>query len=258
MQIRTLFLIIGLGLALGLSAQTGSLQELAKDNLEAGITGGDQAESNYYVLKAENQLYFKQYKDAYKLAKKALKLDDNNRDALVLAGDILYAMDKSSKALSYYNKAMAMGIEDPRLLYKIANTNLQYGNYTEAIETLGKAIMLEPENQDLYMLRGQAKMALQLYSEALRDYDKVLEIDPGMARAYANRGFCLMQLGNYQKALENLNKALTITPNDAEMLYQRGLTYIKAYNIGKGCDDLRSAKARGYEPAEKAIKENCQ
>lgn len=225
--------------------------------MEAGLTGGDKAESYYYVLKAENQLYFKQYKDAYKLIKKALKLDENNREALVLAGDILQAQGKSSKALQYYNRAKDLGLENPNLLYKIALTNMQYGNYPEAIESLGRAIALDPENPELYESRANAKYEMKLFSEAINDYNKVLEFTPSNAKALARKGFSYTQLGNYQQALEFLNRSITINPESGEALYQRGITYIKAYNKGKGCDDLRTAKQKGYEQAAAAIKENC-
>ena len=56
------------------------------------------------------------------------------------------------------------------------------------MQTLTKAIELNPNYAKAYYNRGIAKFDLQDYKGAIADYTKAIELNPNYAKAYYNRG----------------------------------------------------------------------
>lgn len=243
--------------------QISNASEIANQMISAGLEDKDSQEakkdeSNYYLLLGEKDFYFKNYKESWKSIKKSIKLYPNNKNALILAGDLYYETDKANKALKFYNQAASIGELDPALLYKIGVTNLEHGNYLEAIENFTKAINTIPNNPEYHLGRANAKYQAKMYGSAIEDFDSALSFDPGLQEAYRNKGYCYTQTGNFQLALENLSKAIEINPNDGLAFLQRGLTYIRAYNNSKACEDLTIAVNLGEPGAQKYYKDTCK
>ena len=66
-------------------------------------------------------------------------------------------------------------IED---LIKSGKIHLDEENYNDALSFFEQALSLEPENPDLWNLKGMALRSLGRYDEALDCYNKSLDIDP--------------------------------------------------------------------------------
>jgi|TARA_B110000014_G_scaffold224116_1_gene182154 Flp pilus assembly protein TadD len=66
-------------------------------------------------------------------------------------------------------------IED---LIKSGKIHLDEENYNDALSFFEQALSLEPENPDLWNLKGMVLRSLGRYDEALDCYNKSLDIDP--------------------------------------------------------------------------------
>ena len=58
--------------------------------------------------------------------------------------------------------------------------------------------------------------------EAVESLDRALALQPGLAAALSNRGFALRELARFDEALENLDRALAIEPGYAAAHGHRG------------------------------------
>ncbi|PKL70830.1 MAG: hypothetical protein CVV30_05665 [Methanomicrobiales archaeon HGW-Methanomicrobiales-1] len=100
------------------------------------------------------------------------------------------------------------------------------GDLEKAIALFDKALVLEPENDMVWVLRGSLLSELGRYPEALASYDKALAIRPDYDVAWYNRGMALRKLARYTDAVTSFDRALTINPafanakKDREMALQ--------------------------------------
>ncbi|MFR9650510.1 MAG: tetratricopeptide repeat protein [Rikenellaceae bacterium] len=150
--------------------------------------------------------------------------------------------------------------------------------YTSSIETLTRAITLEPNNPYLYLCRSaiRAKMiefintiestfqrisidsdpANRLnnsvkrnfdYSEALSDIDQAIALHPTLAYSHYNRGGILVLSGMLPEAYEAYTEAIKLYPNFAEAYYNRAVVQIMMKDVNKGMIDLSKAGELGVE-----------
>ena len=67
---------------------------------------------------------------------------------------------------------------DLEILIKNGVTNLEDGNFEDALSFFEQALLLEPNNPDLWNQKGVALRSLGRYDEASECYDKSLQLDP--------------------------------------------------------------------------------
>jgi tetratricopeptide (TPR) repeat protein len=256
---KSIILIIGIFLSYSMAtAQDDIAAEVSANIARAGLSQSGTALSDYYLLKGELEYYYEHHKIALSYAEKAIQLNDMNKEAIILSGDIQHSIGKSKKALKQYNMALKKGLADEELLNKIGLANLEYENYLDAIDNFTKVIELNPDNARYYAARGKSKLKLKMFGAAVEDFKQALSIDPGLQEAYKNLGFCYTNVGNYSKAFENLNKAIALNSNDEDAYYFRGLAFVKAFNNTKACEDFTKAAELGSEPAKKEKKTICK
>ena len=93
--------------------------------------------------------------------------------------------------------------------------------YDCAIETLSKAILLNPDYADAYMVRGVAYDRREDLDRAYSDFVKMIQLRPTYAYGYAILGiFYDRRRGDSVRALENFEQALALDPNNSQI---RGL-----------------------------------
>jgi tetratricopeptide (TPR) repeat protein len=90
---------------------------------------------------------------------------------------------------------------------------IELKKYEEAIQSLDKAISIDPKFIDALGNRGCALDCLKRWEEAIQCYDKILEIDPTHSKTWYNRGITLAKIGKFSDALQSVDKALEFNPN---------------------------------------------
>ncbi len=82
----------------------------------------------------------------------------------------------------------------------------------------------QPSAKDYF---AQAESALDKgnYTDALNDLNRAIELDPKMSSAYINRGILYKNQGDYDAALDDYNKAAELNPSDAVIYINRANLY---------------------------------
>lgn len=163
------------------------------------------------------------------------------------------------------------------LLLGVVQTMLK--NYDGALESLDKAIAINPGFTVAYMARGYAryadavseiKMAKEskdeqeafldrtAYSshlqEAMADFDKVLSLNPRLVYAWFNKGNIYYEAGDYTSAMQAYNEAIKLDPEFGEAYFNRGLSYLSAGNKNQAFADLSKAGELGVIPSYNILK----
>jgi len=69
-------------------------------------------------------------------------------------------------------------VTELELLIQNGITNLKNGNFEDALSFFEQALLLNPDNPDLWNQKGVALRSLGRYDEASECYDKSLQLEP--------------------------------------------------------------------------------
>ena len=141
------------------------------------------------------------------------------------------------------------------------------------INTLSEAIKSNPDNWEIYLVRGSAYSyrgslsdSIKDYASAIEDFTKSIELKPDnlwiydvRGIAYNNRGFLSYStedsssaIEDFTKAIEDFTKTIGFKPDNWEIYYQRGIAYNKRGYLSDSTEDCSSA----IEDLTKAIELN--
>jgi tetratricopeptide (TPR) repeat protein len=81
--------------------------------------------------------------------------------------------------------------------------------------------MVEPNNADSLVNKGNALFKLGNYDDSLSTYDLTLEIHPDHFEALTNKAYVLHNLLKFEEALEYYDRSLSIDPNNLGLLNNR-------------------------------------
>ena len=135
-------------------------------------------------------------------------------------------MTQKDKAVQLFKEGMAEFID---------------GNFSNSIETLSRAIELEPNHKLALMSRGAGYMKMDRTEDAMADYGKVIEIDPDYPRAYHLRGLAHERSGDTKAALHDINRAIEIDPAYGAAYYSRANLHAKLGEEILAIEDIKSA-----------------
>jgi len=122
-----------------------------------------------------------------------------------------------------YEAILAMQPQHYQALHLLGLVAAQTGDHPAAVELIGKAIDLFPNNADFFVNRGNALRALKQLDAAVASYDQAIALQPQHAEAYANRGVALQELQQFEAAVASYSKAIAINPKHVGACSNRGL-----------------------------------
>jgi tetratricopeptide (TPR) repeat protein len=104
----------------------------------------------------------------------------------------------------------------------------QLGRFDEAIESLNRAIEVDPYSMYAYTNRLALFLKAKRYEDAIDDADIALRLQPDFYFTYKRRALAKFHLARYSEALEDLLAAVQHTPSDSHTLYYIPLSLVAA------------------------------
>lgn len=95
------------------------------------------------------------------------------------------------------------------------------GDYQGILNDMNRAISLNPRQDRLHYIRGNAKVELGDLQGSIADYSSDIAINPQRATSYYNRGNVRYKLGNLPQALADYTQAISIEPQRVAAIYNR-------------------------------------
>jgi Tfp pilus assembly protein PilF len=134
---------------------------------------------------------------------------------------------------------------DPTHQYRWALEQYRRGNYLEALESINRAISLDPNTYAHYNMRGLIYRAAGELDLALADFRKVLEINPYFTDAHNNLGATLAEKGDTAAALEEFELVLRDPnyPHRQKAFYNLGDLYVVRSEPRLAVEQYRKAVA---------------
>ena len=151
----------------------------------------------------------------------------------------LHQQGRLDQAQALYRRVLAANPRQFDALHLSGVIERQRGNPLRAVELIGEALRVDPQQARAHCNLGAALQDLGRVDDALASYEAALRLDPGYALAWDNRGNTLRRLGRLPEALDSHERALSLTPALAEAWCHRA---IALHDLGRHADAAASAE----------------
>lgn len=131
------------------------------------------------------------------------------------------------------------------LFFDIAHADIVIGGGVPGPDNLDAAIKSEPNNADLYNIRGNNYLISKNYDKAVQDFTKATQINPYYKEPYNGLGVAYRNINRFDKAIENYSKAISLDPSYFEAYNNRGVAFMFLKDYDSMCSDFKKACSLG-------------
>ena len=163
--------------------------------------------------------------EAQDLCQRALAIDPNHADSMLLRGEIALHSGQFDQAVEWVSNAIKLDLK-AEYVSTLGTVLQRAGRLEEAMEAFDKAISLQPENAEFWKSIGAVLIDLNRSDEALLALEHALKLRPRYVDAANLSGLILHRREQYSQALEHFNLSLEVKPDQADALYMRALSYL--------------------------------
>lgn len=150
---------------------------------------------------------------------------DSYRTHLLLA-DLANDRHNTPEAIAEYEKALALGADDPEVHLLLVQFLASKGKDEDATTRARVAVVKFPNHSLLNCELGKLLLKAKAPEEAQRHFQKALEADPSLAAARAGLADTYGALGDTERAIQEMKQALDSDP-DGSLHYRLGRWYQK-------------------------------
>lgn len=179
---------------------------------------------------------------AFKLAQKALEIDESDSTSYTLLGSIYLMMREYEKAIAAGKRAVAINPNGSFAHDMLGNTLNFAGRPDEAIDHIKYAIRLNPFPDYWYFLHlGKCYRLKGQYEEALTEYKKALHRSPDALYTHLQLAIIYILLDRQEEARAAAAKVLEINPKFSVEASSKRWPYKNQADLKLGVDALRKA-----------------
>lgn len=252
---------------------SGSMVIYALNEAERGLGVGVDKPRKWQLMRGEAHLRMgnpNALGEAQNVVMSILRNNNQDPDALVLRGRILYAQGENDKAMQHFRQALSCdpdfkaAVKYLRMVQKLermksdGNASFKAGRYQEAVDTYTQALAVDPSNKNtnskIWQNRALCNSRLKQWKAAIADCDKALELDPSYTKARKTRAKALGESGNWEEAVRDLKALHEANPaepglakeiRDAELELKKSKRkdYYKILGLEKDCTETEIKKA---------------
>jgi len=170
-------------------------------------------------LLASIQLMAHKPDDALATLQPLLQSADPQAGALELAATAYEANKDTPRAVSTLRQAILLDPQNVNLYLDFANLSYAHDSFQVGIDVVSDGINLRPKAAQLYFARGILYVQLAEYEKGEADFEKAYQLDPSQSLSSAAQGLAAAQQNDLDQALARIRASLARKPNDAIMLY---------------------------------------
>jgi len=220
-----LIILLMFSVNLAFCASSSKLAKSVTEMLEAGKVSEAQGlidsalavtPDDYKLLTSKGDILSAQadYTKALEWYEKALANKSKHPDALYGAGLAALKTDQPQKALDYFERGVNTKKRKVDFLYGKALAQKELGQLADADATIRKAINKDKENPILLRALGDINYAKKVWSIALTKYNEVLEIDSSQTDLYYKIARANFYSKNFTESVKFYKKYLKLRESD--------------------------------------------
>ena len=142
-----------------------------------------------------------------------------NIETLELAAAAYEDAKDTPRAVAALRQAILLDPDNVDLYVDFANISFAHDSFQVGIDVVSTGIRLRPQAAPLYLARGVLYVQLGDYDRAEADFEKSHELDPIQSLSIAAQGLAAVQANDLDGALAMVKSKLADKPNDALLFY---------------------------------------
>jgi tetratricopeptide (TPR) repeat protein len=161
----------------------------------------------------------RKYKEAIEALEKVLELSKPEEVIYEAIGHCYDRLKNYAQARFHYRKASHLNPDDGKLLYKIACTYYNEGQWNSAVKQLESALKIQRLQPEYNLLMGECKLQLNELKDAVQFLSTAVRVRPKNVSGWEALIRCLYSAEYYPEAKQQALAALTHTNNKTIFLY---------------------------------------
>src|SRR5262249_746675 len=127
----------------------------------------------------------------------------------------------TDKAVSTLQRAILLAPNNINLYLDFANIASTHQSFQVGINVVNDGINLQPKAAPLYFARGVLYTQLAQFDKAEADFQTAYQLDPNQSLTAAAQGLAAVQANDLDHALQTVQAKLVHTPNNPLLLYMQ-------------------------------------
>lgn len=174
----------------------------------------------------------------------ALKLESAGKQtgyAYSNLGTLQRRMGKNEQALDSYSKALIILPHSLTVLMNRASLYSDMNIFDKALRDYSEIILIDPDYEDAYYLRGLIRIETGDTLAAKQDFDLLYKKNKNSALARVGTATLYNASGRYREAAELYTEVIRFNPQKASFYLNRSEAYLLDQKPGKALKDINSA-----------------
>lgn len=181
----------------------------------------------------------KQFDQAANIFQRTLALDPNNQKERCVLASIQLMAQKPQDAVATLEPLLESGNASSNSLELVANAYEDAGDTEKAVNSLRRAILLDPKNVNLYLDFAYICFSHQSFQVGVGVVSDGISQRPDAAQLYFARGVLYVQLADYDNAEADLAKAYELQPNESLTAAAQGLLAVQQNDLDRAMNDVK-------------------
>ncbi|MDP7423591.1 MAG: DUF853 family protein [bacterium] len=193
--------------------------------LETFDTALERCQDNIDALsgKATALIEIGERQKACEAIEQALIIDPKNLVNGLLRARVKEEDELYDEALNGLKELIEWHPESPAPLVRAASCYLALGNMDQALELTDKALNLDPDRGEAWLLKGNILAKEGQVQEAGEAYEKAVGSAPDLPAAIRQKARHHQKLGEWEKAVDTSGKLLKLAPGEVAAWYGKGI-----------------------------------
>ena len=169
-----------------------------------------QADGESLARDAAQLAQFQQFDEALARAQLAAQLLPSDPDILALLGSLYLQVSEPQpeQAIEALGKAKELQPENALVMFALGNAYFSQENFLQAARSIEAGLAIEPDNANALFDLGNAYYKLKHYDRAVAQYEKAVDHDAKFWPAVNNIGLVMYESGDVNGAIAHWQKAL--------------------------------------------------
>jgi len=194
------------------------------------------AQGDFY---AERQ----QYQKAIESYERAIEIKTDFYQAVLAKGKTLGAMGRDEEALLTLDQALEIRPKSYLAWQAKGSIYRDYQNdQNSAIVAYDQGITINPRSASLWRDRGLALIRQRNYTQAIESLGKASKLAPQDAETWAGLATAWNNIGEQQQAISTIDRALEIQPQNMDFWRQKGLIQTQNAQYNEACETYRQSR----------------
>jgi tetratricopeptide (TPR) repeat protein len=237
---------------LGAAYQGLKLYEKAIDAYQYALVVDEKFDYAYRNI-ADAYIRLRKYREAIEALEKVLELSKPEEVIYEAIGHCYDRMKNFAQARFHYRKASHLNQEDSRLIYKMACTYYNEGQWSSAIKQLDAALKIHRLQAEYNLLMGECKFQMGLLKDAVQYFSLVVRTKPKNIAGWEALIRCLYKAEYYPEAKQQALAALDITNHKPVFLYYLSAVLMAQGKMKEGLLHLEQAMQLAPKKIKKLI-----